>query len=80
MLSAHFAGKQSMDPVDLTSTCHPSPSLTTFVFRSQEVNRLLLDLDWIYISTGSTSRLDLHVLFILFFSEMYNKKLLFITG
>ena len=30
MLSAHFDGKQSRDPVDLPSTCHPSPSLTTF--------------------------------------------------
>ena len=26
-------------------TCHPSPSLTTFAFRSSEVRRLLLDLD-----------------------------------
>ena len=32
MLSAHFHGKQSRDPVDLPSTCHPSPSLTTFAF------------------------------------------------
>ena len=45
MLSAHFDRKQSRDPVDLTSTCHPSPSLTTFAIRSQEVRRLLLDLD-----------------------------------
>ena len=45
MLSAHFDGKQSRDPVDLPSTCHPSPSLTTFAFRSREVKRLLLDLD-----------------------------------
>ena len=28
MLSAHFYGKQSRDPVDLPSTSHPSPSLT----------------------------------------------------
>ena len=34
MLSAHFDGKQSRDPVDLPSTCHLSPSLTTFGFRS----------------------------------------------
>ena len=27
MLSAHFDGKQSRDPVDLPSTCHPFPSL-----------------------------------------------------
>ena len=45
MLSAHFDGKQSRDPADLPSTCHPSPSLTTFAFRSREVKRLLLDLD-----------------------------------
>ena len=41
MLSAHFDGKQSRDPVDLPSTCHRSPSLTTFAFRSREVKRLL---------------------------------------
>ena len=46
MLSTHFDGKQSRDPVDLPSTCHPSPSLTTFAFRSREVKRLLLDLDY----------------------------------
>ena len=45
MLPAHFDGKQSRDPVDLPSTCHPSPSLTTFAFRSREVKLLLLDLD-----------------------------------
>ena len=44
LLTAHFDGKQSRDPVDLPSTCHPSPSLTTFAFRSREVKRLLLDL------------------------------------
>ena len=36
MLSAHFDGKQSRDPIDLPSTCHPSPSLTTFAFRSRD--------------------------------------------
>ena len=45
LLSAHFDGKQSRDPVDLPSTCHQSPSLTTFAFRSLEVKRLLLDLN-----------------------------------
>ena len=45
MLSAHFDGKQSRDPVDLPSACHSSPCLTTFPFRSREVKRLLLDLD-----------------------------------
>ena len=43
MLLAHFDGKQSRDPVDLPSTCHPSPSLTTFAFGSREVKRLLLN-------------------------------------
>ena len=55
MLSAHFDGKQSRDPVDLPSTCHPSPSLTTFAFRSREVKRLLLDLD----SCGGTDPLGM---------------------
>ena len=33
------------EAVDLPLTCHPSPSFTTFAFRSSEVRRLLLDLD-----------------------------------
>ena len=45
ILSAHFDGKQSRDPVDLPSTFYPSPGLTTFAFRSREVKWLLLDLD-----------------------------------
>ena len=45
MLSAHFDRKQSMDPLDLPSTCHSSQSLTTFAFRLPELKRLLLDLD-----------------------------------
>ena len=59
MLSAHFAGKQSRDPVDLPSTCHPSSSLTTFAFRSREVKRLLLDLD----SYGGTDPLGMFPIF-----------------
>ena len=59
LLSAHFDGKQSRDPVDRPSTCHPSPSLTTFVFRSQEVKRLLLDL----VSYGGTDPLEMFPLF-----------------
>ena len=62
MLSTHFNGKQSRDPVDLPSTCHPSPSLTTFALRSREVKRLLLDLD----SYGGT---DILGMFPLFFEE-----------
>ena len=45
LLSDHFDSKQSRESVDLLVTCHPSPSLTTFAFRSSEVKRLLLDLD-----------------------------------
>ena len=45
LLSDHFDGKQSMESVDLPLTCHPSPRLTSFVFRSSEVRRLLFDLD-----------------------------------
>ena len=45
LLSDHFERKQSREAVDLLLTCHPSPSLTTFAFRSSEVRRLLLDLD-----------------------------------
>ena len=45
LLLDHFDSKQSREAVDLLLTCHPSPSLTTFVFRSSEVRRLLLDLD-----------------------------------
>ena len=60
MLSAHFDGKQSRVPVDLPSTCHLSPSLTTFAFRSQEVKQLLLDLD----SYGGTYPLGMFPLFL----------------
>ena len=43
----YFDSKQSMEAADLPLTCHPSPSpsLTTFAFRSREVRRLLLYLD-----------------------------------
>ena len=60
MLSAHFDGKQSRDPVDLSSTCHPSPSLSTSAFRSRKVKRLLLDLD----SYGGTDPLGMFPLFL----------------
>ena len=60
MLSAHFDGKQSRDPVDLPSTCHPSSSLTTFAFRARQVRRLLLDLD----SYGGTDPLGIFPLFL----------------
>ena len=45
LLSDHFDSKQSREAVYLPLTCHPPPSLTTFVFRSSDVRRLLLDLD-----------------------------------
>ena len=45
LLSDHFDSKQSREALDMPLTCHPSPRLTTFAFRSSEVGRLLLDLD-----------------------------------
>ena len=59
MLSACFDGQQSGDPVNLPATCHMSPSLTTFAFRSREVRRLLLYLD----SYGGTDPLGMFPLF-----------------
>ena len=35
LLSDHFDSKQSREAVDLKLTCNPSPSLTTFAFRSR---------------------------------------------
>ena len=45
LLPDNFDGKQSRESVDLPLTCHQSPRLITFAFRSREVRRLLLDLD-----------------------------------
>ena len=45
LLSDHFDSKQSRESVDLQPTCHPSPSLTTFAFRSSDVRGPRLDLD-----------------------------------
>ena len=45
LFSDHFDGKQSRESVNLPLTCHPSPSLTSFAFRSSEVKHLLLNLD-----------------------------------
>ena len=45
LLLDHFDSKQSREAVDLPLTCHKSPSLTTFAFRSNDVRRLVLDLD-----------------------------------
>ena len=60
LLSNHFDSKQSREAVDLPFTCHPSPSLTTFAFRSSEVRRLLLDLD----PYGGTDPLGMFPLFL----------------
>ena len=59
-LSDHFDSKQSREAVDLPLTCHPSPSLTTFAFRSREIRRLLLDLD----PYGGTDPLGVFPLFL----------------
>ena len=45
LLSDHFDSQQSKEAVDLPFTCHPSPSLTTFAFKSSEVRCLLLDMN-----------------------------------
>ena len=60
LLSDHFDSKQSREVVDLPLTCHPSPSLTIFTFRSSEVRRLLLDLD----PYGGTDPLGMFPLFL----------------
>ena len=44
-LSDHFDSKKFRQSVDLLFTCHPSPSLITFAFRSSDVRHLLFDLD-----------------------------------
>ena len=59
LLSDRFDSKQSREAVDLPITCHPSPSLTTFAFRSSEVRRLLLDMD----PYGGTDQLGMFPLF-----------------
>ena len=59
-MSEHFDSKQSRESVDLPLTCHRSPSLVTFAFRSSEVRRLLLDLD----PCGVTDPLGMFPLFL----------------
>ena len=59
LLSDHFDSKQSREAVDLPLTCHPSPRLITFAFRSSEVTRLLLDLH----PNGGTETLGMFPLF-----------------
>ena len=60
LLSDHFDSKQSREAVDLPLNCHPSPSFTTFAFRSSEVRRLLLDLN----PYGGTDILSMFPLFL----------------
>ena len=60
LLSDPFDSKQSREAVDVQLTCHPSPGLTTFAFRSSEVRRLLLDLD----PFGGAGRLGMFPLFL----------------
>ena len=60
LLSDHLDSKQSREAVDLPLTCHSSPSLTTFAFRSSEVWHLLLDLD----PCGGTDQLGMFPLFL----------------
>ena len=60
LLSDNFDGKQSRESVDLQLTCHPSPSLTSFAFRSSEVGRLLLDLS----PSGGSDTLGMFPLFL----------------
>ena len=45
LLLYHFGSKQSRESVDLPLTCHSSPRVTSFAFRSNKVRRLLFDLD-----------------------------------
>ena len=61
LLSDHFNSHQFREAVDLPLTCHPSPSFTTFAFRSMEVRRVLLDLD----PYGGTDPLQVCFLFFL---------------
>ena len=60
LLSDNFDSKQFREAVDLPLTCHPSPSLTNFAFRSSEVRHLLLDLD----PYGGTDPLGMFILFL----------------
>ena len=60
LLSARFDSKQFRKSVDVMLTCHPSPRLTTFAFRSSEVRLLLLYMD----PCGGTDPLGMFHLFL----------------
>ena len=76
LLSDYFDRKQSIEAVDLTLTCHPSPSLTTVAFRSREVMHLLLDLD----PYGGTDPLGVFLLFIKRIADIMAPVLVFFDG
>ena len=71
-LSDHFDSKQSREAVDLSLTCHPSPNLTTFAFRSREVRRLLLDLNTVPSVVPITDRLFVWVVSRLVWTDSHN--------
>ena len=60
LLAAHFDSKQSRENIELPPTCHPSPGLSSFAFRSREVKALLRDLD----PYGGTDPLGMFPLFL----------------
>ena len=60
LLLDHFDSKQSREAVDQPLACHPSPSLTTFAFRSSEVRHLVSDLN----PYGGTDPLGMFPLFL----------------
>ena len=45
LLSQHFDSKQSRAVINLPSTCHPCPQLTSLAFKAKEVMHILSDLD-----------------------------------
>ena len=60
LLSDHFDFKQSRESVELLLTCHRSPILITFAFRSSDIRRLVLDL----VTHGGTEPLGMFPLFV----------------
>ena len=71
LLSDHFDRKKSREAVDLPLSCHPSPSLSTFVFRLSEVRCLLLDLD----PYGGTDQLGMFPLFLMITADVMPPRL-----
>lgn len=46
VLTAHFASKQSRESVELLTTCHSCPRVSSFAFRSKKYKKLLHELDF----------------------------------